>query len=189
MKVQERRLAVVAFSALAGILSLASVAWACTYAPRIMNMGAQEGTSGSRVTVAGQGVAPEGVVEIRWNGVNGAKLAQTTANANGDFSAVATVPDVAADVYSLFVVAGDAGVARTAFEVVGSPSAPTEAALATAGSDSSAPRTAWATVKPLAAEKSSPALAIGAGLLAVGLVILFAAFTVASVRGRRSIAR
>lgn len=189
MTVQQRRLAVVAFSALAGILSLASLAWACTYAPRIMNMGSQEGTSGSRVTVTGQGVAPEGVVEIRWNGVNGPKLAQTTANANGDFSAVATIPETTPDVYSLFVVAGDAGVTRTAFEVTGSASAPTEAAFATAGNGSSDARTAWATAEPLAAEKSSPGLALGVGLLAVGLVTLFSAFTVASVRGRRSIAR
>jgi len=163
----------VVLGALALVLSVTSMAWACT--AQVNVMGPLSGAPGSEVTVKGGAAPANGQVFILWNALDGQRLATADTNGGGDFSATVTVPEVAPGVYFMVIAGEDRseGVARMAFEVT--PAAGAQpilpvAELATAGANQS----------------SDAGLAAGAVLLAVGLVALFSGITVAAVRRTRS---
>jgi len=105
------------------MLSAASLALACTGQTRILSITPQAGSPATAITVKGEAIVPGTPVEIRWNGLNGAELANATAGPGGTFSAAVNVPEAAPGVYYLVVSAGETAVARNAFEVTESASA------------------------------------------------------------------
>lgn len=159
------------------VLGWASVAFACSVLPQVSySLLPESATPGSTVVVEGENVRTQTPVEIRWNGVGGKVLASVTPE-NGAFAVRVQIPDAAPGIYSLMLVTDNAGVGRTAFEVVGS-------AADASGSKATAevwPSTEGAVPSGTAA---GPSLA-GVGLLAIGLVGLFAGTTVAVARRRR----
>ncbi len=164
----------VVLGALALVLSVTSMAWACT--AQVNVMGPLSGAPGSEVTVKGGAAPANGQVFILWNALDGQRLATADTNGAGDFSATVTVPEVAPGVYFMVIAGEDRseGVARMAFEVTpaagAQPILQPVAELATAGANQS----------------SDAGLAAGAVLLAVGLVALFSGITVAAVRRTRT---
>lgn len=164
------------------VLGWASVVFACTVLPQVSySLLPESATPGSTVMVEGQNVKSQSPVEIRWNGVGGKVLASATP-VNGTFSVPVQVPEAAPGIYSLMLVTDNAGVARTAFEVIG------EAADAPAVKSAAQlwPRSAQG---PAAAHGAAgkPSM-VGVGLLAVGVVGLFAGFTAVVVGRRRATA-
>jgi hypothetical protein len=131
------------------------------------------------------------LVEIRWNGVAGPKIGEAVADASGNFSAVARIPDAAPNVYSLVAVAGNVGIGHAAYEVTGD--VPVSLSRGTAG-DVPAPSFASPQLsvsdrpQPLS-DGGTPILAVGMGFLGTGLVALFAGVLIASVRRRRAPSR
>jgi len=99
-------------------------AWACVPQPLIVVQPNASGRPGAHVTVSGINF-PLGVVEIRWNGLEGPKLAESAAGS--DFSLPVTIPTAAEGLYTLVGVgrAPDGSVAgtvaRAAFLVPGGP--------------------------------------------------------------------
>lgn len=171
------------------VLGASSLAWACSAQARVLAANPPAGLARSPVTVRGEAVTPSQAVEIRWNSVQGERVGSAVADASGNFSAQATVPDAAPGVYSLIVVAGDTGVGRMAFEVTPALDTQPVAALSPASHLNGA-RSAWDSPARTQEPSSSPGglgLGAGVGLLAVGLVVLFAGSTVAVTRRRRVI--
>lgn len=173
MKVRRAGAGVV-LGALALVLSVASMAWACT--AQVNVIGPLSGAPGSEVTVKGGAAPANEQVFILWNALDGQRLATTTANGGGDFSATVTVPEVAPGVYFMVIAGEDRseGVARMAFEVTPA-----------AGDPVLRPASELATVP---VESRDSGLALGVTLLAVGLVALFSGFTFAAVRRSRATA-
>jgi len=164
-------------------LSLASVAWACTSQPRIFALGSHDAPPGSDVRVSGQAVAPQGAVEVRWNGVEGPVLAQATADANGSFSVVARIPEATPGVYTIIAVAGGTGVARSAFEVTSRPASTAQANVVVHAGDF-----AWRALSSSVASTPQAgigfSLIAGMGLLAAGIAGL-SVVSIALLRRRR----
>jgi len=113
-----QRFWLVACCALAPLLVVASVAWACTPQATI---GVQPAAalSGSAVAVEGADFSSGGPVEIRWNSASGPLLATAT---GPEFSADIRIPDVPPGVYTVLAVGRDqqgnvVGYARTSFKV------------------------------------------------------------------------
>lgn len=161
------------------VLGWASVAFACSVLPQVSySLLPESATPGSTVVVEGQNVRTQAQVEIRWNGVGGKVLALATP-VNGAFSVPVQVPEATPGIYSLMLVTDNAGVGRTAFEVVGSAT--------TAPKPQPAPHP-WPgpSDAPIRADRAAgdPTMA-GIGFLAIGLVGLFVGSTVAIVRRRR----
>ncbi len=187
--IRANRLWVAAFGGAVGVLAIASVAWACTFQPRFVSLTDQAGPKGSTVTVTGQGAAPGGAIQLRWNGVKGPQLAAATADDVGSFTASATVPDVSPDIYSLVVVTPN-GVSRAAFEVT--PDAPLQAATtgpvhSSVWGDPAEKSTSFGardTNQSLGGSSSN--FDTGAALLGVGMVSLASAAGIAAVRRRRA---
>ncbi len=161
------------------VMAWASVSFACSVLPQVSySLLPESATPGSTVMVKGQNVRSQAQVEIRWNGVGGKVLASATP-VNGAFSVPVQVPEVAPGIYSLMLVTDNAGVGRTAFEVVGSAAdTRTLEPAAQLWPQSHGPVPADGTA-------ADPSL-VGIGLLAVGLVGLFAGSTVAVARRRRA---
>jgi hypothetical protein len=155
-------------------LSMASVAWACT--AQVNVVGPLSGPSGSEVTVKGGAAPANAQVHILWNGLDGQRLATAPTNGAGDFSTAVTVPQVAPGVYFMVIASDDAseGVARMAFEVT--PGAGSQRVLASAPD----------AVTSSGSQSSDSGVAVGAALLAVGVVALFSGFTFAAVRRSRA---
>lgn len=169
--------------ALAGVvvvLSAASMAWACTYQPRIVGVTPQATERGAVVTMTAQGVAAGQAVEVRWNGAEGLKLAETRSDAIGNFSVDVAIPDVAPGVYSLVAVAGSNGVARAAFEVTGDVLSSVEAHPAIAASTGFGPSLVDAA--PASSSRTSPGFMAGIALLVVGSAALLSGAAAATVR-------
>ncbi|MEJ7764039.1 MAG: hypothetical protein WKF86_00945 [Acidimicrobiales bacterium] len=173
---RRRRGIVAAFGGIGVALAASSWAWACTPQLRVFDMSTAAAPSGSEVTVTGQGQAGQ-VVEIRWNGTSGAKVAAAATASDGTFAAVATVPQVQPGMYVLALVSRDTGVGRAAFEVTPTAGSPTAAA---------APVDVWSSADRSAAvpAQSSPGLVPGIILLGLGSAALFAGLVVAVVRRR-----
>ncbi|MGH2810050.1 MAG: hypothetical protein ACRDIA_04105, partial [Actinomycetota bacterium] len=101
---------------------------ACTAQTRVIALSPQAGPVGSQVVIKGEGVAAGSQVDIRWNGLDGAKLAEVGADASGYFSATVTIPASSSEVNFLMAV-GSSGVARAPFTVTTSaPAAETRQA-------------------------------------------------------------
>lgn len=158
------------------VMAWASVAFACSVLPQVSySLLPESATPGSTVAVEGRNVRTQAPVEIRWNGVGGKVLASVTP-VNGEFLVPVQVPEAAPGIYSLMLVTDNAGVGRTAFEVTGSA----------ADTPASKPAQLWPTTGSAVPAQGvgGPSL-VGVGLLAVGLVGLFAGSTVAVARRRR----
>lgn len=167
----------IATVATAVLCGWASVAFACTAQPQVSySLLPESAAPGSSIAVRGAAVNTKLPVEIRWNGVKGAVLA-TAIPVNGTLWVPVQVPDVPPGIYSLVLVTGDAGVARTSFEVTGGA---TPAPQATAQ--------LWPSVgdgQQVPGPDSLGHASLGVALLTLGLVGLFAGSTVAVTRRRR----
>lgn len=189
-----------AFLVGAGALGGASLAWACTAQPVMTVRSSTPGGDVSappEVTVASAGTSvivdvstPElidgstsvGAVEIRWNTLDGAVLA----NARGSsFSVPVQLPaDAAPGVYSLLAVSRDrSGAVQTKAS---------SAVQITALGAPAATASPWAdrgrAVSTASSSGATGPFAAGIGLLALGLVALAVSFTVMSVRRRHVLA-
>lgn len=164
-------------------VGMLGVAWACTGQPQVFSVSPLTAPVGAEVTMRGEAVAVATPVELRWNGVAGPKLAEVTAGADASFALSFTVPEAEPGVYSLVVVTdGAAAVGRTAFEVSGAGAQAADSGFA------SATEAAGLEGAPTGVG-SSAALLAGAGLLAFGSVALVGGVAVATLRGRRALAR
>ena len=88
---------------LAGLTTLASLlassAWACVPQPLLTLLPRASGAPGSQVTV--DAVAVGDRAEIRWNGIDGPRLADGT---GPSFSTAVTIPEVPPGLYSIVVI-------------------------------------------------------------------------------------
>lgn len=173
----------IAFAGVVAALSVASVAWACTYQPRIVGVAPQAAQRSAVVTMSAQGVAAAQAVEVRWNGAEGLKLAEARSDAMGNFSVDVAIPDVAPGVYSLVAVTDGNGIARASFEVTGdrlstSDARPVAAATAAVFGPGIAD-------VPVNASKTSAGFMAGIALLVIGSAGLLTGSAVAVVRRRR----
>lgn len=160
-----KKLAVAAFSTIAAVIGAAGLAWACTV-NATMALSAQTGPVGSETVVKAEGLAP-GPATVRWNSVSASTLAEVTADSTGAFTAPVKVPAAAAGIYAVVVVDAKGDVVRSAFEVT--------------GADTAAPANSTST----GSDRGIPAMALGVGILAVGMVVLAAGFGLASTVRRR----
>lgn len=122
MKAANRRLGILVgvLGFISGVLG-ATGAWACVPQPLISLQPLASGPPGSQVTV--EALAVDGTVEIRWNSVDGPRLA----TANGPaFSVQVTIPEAPAGLYAMVVFermpdgsVGSSG--RAAFQVTADP--------------------------------------------------------------------
>lgn len=164
------------------------MAWAWTGQPQVYSVTPLAATAGSEVTMRGGLVAPGHELELRWNGVAGPKLAETTVEDDGTFAMSFTLPaDAEPGVHTVIAasegVGVGVGVGRSAVEVVAHPL--DEPAAAGDGF------VAGEAPGLQAAEQSGTpaALIAGAALLTVGAVGLFGGFAVTTVQRRRALAR
>lgn len=176
----------IAVAGVVAVLSAASMAWACTYQPRIVGVTPQATERGGVVRMTAQGVAAAQAVEIRWNGTEGLKLAETRSDAVGNFSVDVAIPDVAPGVYSLVAVAGSNAVARAAFEVTGDVPASVAAHPTIASSTGFGPSLVDAA--PARSSGTDPGFMAGMALLVAGSLALASGVAVAAVRRRRATA-
>lgn len=159
------------------VMAWASMAFACSVLPQVSySLLPESATPGSTVTVEGRNVRTQAPVEIRWNGVGGKVLASVTP-LNGEFAVPVQVPEAAPGIYSLMLVTDNAGVGRTAFEVIGS---------ATDAPASEPAAQLWPNSDAAVPHGSPGPSTVGVGLLAGGLVGLFAGTTVTVARRRRA---
>lgn len=183
MTMRGRTAGIIGVGFLTGFMALGATAWGCTVQAGIDPLLVQSGRPGTKLAVTGEAIAP-GPVELRWNGIRGPVVATAIAGGGShstEFAAEVTVPEAAPGVYYLVLASGDAGVGRAAFEVTAVPPA---TSTAQGGGFSAAD--VWSTTSSSATtDGASPALALGTGMLAVGLVALFTGATVGAVRRSR----
>jgi len=191
-----RNAAVVIFGAVAMLLAVATLAWACTPRQNITHVTPIAGEARSQVKIEGDGLTQGQPVSITWNSAAGPKLAQTSADASGSFSVTATIPDTQPGVYFLLATTGDnqATVARSVFEVTESLQATSPAGQSTASTAGhSIPSDLWrgfttspsgpgSTPNQAPATRSGPGLGLGIALSATAVVMGFAAMTAARKR-------
>lgn len=159
---------------LVAVVGWAGAAFACTAQSQVL--APPEAAPGATVQVEGRTLPSGGPVEIRWNGVKGSVLASGMP-VNGQLSVPIQIPTMTPPgVYALTLVAATGEVGRTALEV-GAPGLVRTPDASPWSSEGRSPATTPA---------SSGAGSLGVGLLAVGLVGLFAASTVAVARRRRA---
>lgn len=101
------------------VLIASSLAWACSVQPRFFSITPAGAVAGENVLVRGQQVLPGTAIVIVWNALEGEKLGETAADDQGNFSVLVKIPEATPDIYALIAKAGDSGVARMAFEVIG----------------------------------------------------------------------
>lgn len=186
MSIRFRRVGAVMAVVLSVVMGWGGLAWACTAQPKILSVSpvaATEGVNaeaapgaGTAVIVTGDAVASEAPVEIRWNAATGPAIGVATSDTEGNFIVPATIPEASPGIYYVVATIDGVGVSRMAYEVTnaGSPF-PSPGALTTNQLWSQTP--SQAPDGGLAME-----VALGVGLMAVGLVALFAGFTFVTVR-------
>jgi len=153
------------------------------------------------VTIRGEAIAPEGGVEVLWEGTKGRQLGAAIADDRGNFSITVTIPQAPPGVYSIVASAKGSGLARTPFEITETPSI--AGPRVTADSLGGSSRTAsdlWtgfagtpggvdgAAALASAANTPNP-LVPGLVLIAAGLVGLGGVIPVVALRRRRSAIR
>ncbi len=182
----KRKGALLLAGAAAASLVVGAAAFACTNLATL-NLSSTAGKAGDVVTVTGSSFAvgregnPTHPVQLRWNGVNGTVLAETTPDRAGNISATFTVPEGAPGYYILVATQKDArGVdtygtpARASYQILG-PNGQSVVAAPAASTAAAVP-----------AEPSSMGIiALTVGLGALGLA-LFAAGFIAFVRQTRA---
>ena len=169
----------------------AGLAWACTNQARIITVNSLTGPPAMVLSLTGNRVPPMAPVEVRWNALDGARIASAVADQAGNFTAQITVPDVAPGIYTIISSAGEFAVARTAFEVTAPPAAktPVQMVRPPASSDlwngfTGSNATVGATATPEAPSGRNASLAVGLGLLGASLAgaSFGAAFMISSRR-------
>jgi hypothetical protein len=158
----------------ATVILAGSAAWACSPARgAAISSQPQSGLAGTQVSISGAEFAAastgkSGVVEIRWNGVGGTLLAET---AGPDFSQTITIPNVAANVYTINAIQRDLegniiANAATAFAVTTpgapAPSAPTASTPADPAPTAPAPAPAPTQAAPAPSAQAAPAVSTAA---------------------------
>lgn len=114
----KKPLIVVIIASLA-LAATASLAWACTPAPKMLGIGVGFGPRQSPVTVTGETVVPGERVVIRWNTLTGPTLGEASADKSGSFSVSIRIPGSAPEgIHYITMTSESGGVARAAFEVV-----------------------------------------------------------------------
>lgn len=186
MSMTVRRAMLLSFVAAAVGVGLLGAAWACTGQPQVFSVTPLGATAGSEVTMRGGLVAPGRELELRWNGVAGPTLADTTVDEDARFAMSFAIPDDAEPgVYAVVAVSDDrgVGVGRSAVEVVADPG---EESAATADGFAAGEEAAGLA----AAEQTgtSPMLAAGVAMLSLGAVGLLAGFGWATARRQRAVA-
>ena len=170
----------------AAIVFVGAAAFACTNLATL-NLSSTAGKAGDVVTVTGssfavgRGDAPTFPVQLRWNGVNGAVLAETVPDKAGNISATFTVPEGAPGYYVLVATQKDA----RGVDTYGTPARASYQILGPNGQSVVAPPAASAAAA-VPSEPSSTgiiALTVGLGVLGLGL---FGAGFVAFVRQTRA---
>lgn len=160
-----KKVALAAFSTIAAVIGVAGMAWACTVNAG-MALSSQTGPVGTETVVKAEGLAP-GLAAIHWNSLSNSTLAQVTADSTGAFTAPVKVPPAAAGIYAVVVVDAKGDVTRSPFEVT--------------GADTAAPANSTST----GSDRGIPAMALGVGILAAGMVLLAAGFGVAATARRQ----
>jgi len=177
------------------VIAAVGMAWACTPQARMFlrghepggpsPAGGNTGAAGGQVALAGDGV-PEGtIVEIRWNGLGGQKLAEAIASSDGTFAADVTVPQAAAGVYYFVAVpkVAEPMLARQAFVVKGAGATTlTENLWAGFESNPASIESADAALPG----SPNPASLLGAGMALVATMALGGIAAVAVTKRRRS---
>lgn len=163
------------------LLGLVGVSWACTAQARIVATSPSSAPAQATVSVRGEAVTPGAPIEIRWDNVQGQKIGSSVADAQGNFTSAVTIPDVTPGIYSLVAKAGTEGLARTSFEVT---SPVRSAAVAPSGTGSWSGRPT-AVLDSSSGSGSSLGLAVGAGMLSLGLLGVFAAFALVALRRQK----
>ncbi|MGH9224832.1 MAG: hypothetical protein ACRD2W_13900 [Acidimicrobiales bacterium] len=153
-------------AAVAGIVAMAGLGFACTNFIRIDRMVPATESPTPTAAVRGSGAAAGATVELRWNSPKGPIVGTAKADESGAFSTTVSIPHAPAGIY--LVVASDGNtVNRAAYEVAAAPGAVTNPAELMVDR---APATAPAQ--------------LGLGLLVAGLVVLAGGFTVVALRRR-----
>lgn len=169
----------------AATLGMASAAWACTVFANVVGVDPVQAPERGLVRVQGDGLAGKATaVELRWDGVTGPVLASAPVDAKGRFSAQVVLPAAASPgVHSLVAVAEGAGIGRAAVEVLASG----RAGVVAAPADASPSTDRWTVkVEPTGSNGSGMNLALGAGLLGGGLLVLGAGSAVVAGKRRRA---
>ena len=187
MSMKKKGTLLFAASAVASLV-VGAAAFACTNLATL-NLSSTAGKAGDVVTVTGssfavgRGDAPTFPVQLRWNGVDGMVLAETTPDRAGNISATFTVPEGMPGYYVLVATQRNAqGVdtygtpARASYQILGpnGQSVVTPAASAAGASVASEP-------------SSTGIIALTVGLGVLGLA-LFATGSIAFVRQTRATA-
>jgi hypothetical protein len=172
--------------AAAASLVVGAAAFACTNLATL-NLSSTAGKAGDTVTVTGssfavgRGDSPTLPVQLRWNGVDGMVLAETTPDRAGNISATFTVPEGAPGYYVLVATQRDA----RGVDTYGTPARASYQILGPNGQSVVAPPAA-ATAAAVPGEPGSTGIiALTVGLGALGLA-LFAAGFIAFVRQTRA---
>ena len=166
---RSKAVAIAALACGAAVLSVASVAWACTSFSTI-TLSTAVGTPGTQVSVAGERAAANAPVEVRWNSRTGALLGTATTDAEGKFAVPVRIPEGLPGLQVVLAVDATGDTARAAFEIPGGVTA-----------DDARP----APAAPVSSEGGPMSdLALGAGALAAG-VFLVGAGAVVVLSGRR----
>ena len=158
-----RRLTVLTAAAAAGVLAMASMAWACTNLIRIDGVSPSVEQPAASVVVRGAQAVGNSTVHLRWNRVDGPVLAEARADGAGSFSATMDVPQVSPGIY-VITATSEGNVARAAMAVgLGGALTPYDAGAALAASPDGSGSSTGMTV-----------LAVGLLLLASGTVVVWA---------------
>lgn len=181
-----RRVGVAVFVLTALLSGVASVAWACTAQPRIVQLTPLAAAPGSDLSLQGDALAANAPVELRWNALDGQVIGTAVADDGGEFATTAVVPDAAPGVYAVIAVSEAQAVARTAFEVTGpvDPAAFSGSGDALWQADSASEL--WADEPMETASDTGVGLQAALVLLSIGLTGLLAASLTAVVRRRRA---
>ncbi len=146
-------------------------AWACVPQPLVVLSPQASGPPGSRVTVNGLAVA--GTVEIRWNGIDGPRLAQAT---GPNFSADVTIPEASEGLYVIIVAerkpdGGLGSTGRAAFYVTGQENSANSEPMSPSDSMPGNTTSTLTAELPQAGASGSVLFATGMGLGAIAVVL------------------
>lgn len=204
MKASLRQATVALTGVIAFALGGASFAWACTASPEIGVEGlastgiqavpqgsdvapaaAYGGAPGAPATVKGTTFRTDSPVEIRWNDASGPLLATTS---GPEFSVAVAIPEDTPGVHSFVAVQSDLDLGGKTFQrsvpvkVLGPGESLVPLAPKPLGSGSAS------LSQPATGHSSGATVALGAGLLGLGLVSVCGAFTLVALRRPRALA-
>ncbi len=107
---------VIVWMSVATVLVVAGAAWACTSQPRLLMVSPNRSPKAEAVRITGEGIVADQAAIIRWNTINGPKLAEVAPSHAGSFSTTITIPDASPGIYFILIETAN-GVGRAAFEV------------------------------------------------------------------------